>query len=43
MRRDSDHLQGVYDLLRKRTRLRIPEFEEILDSLRARKFEDGDK
>jgi len=33
MRRDSDHLQGVYDLLRKRTRLRVQESEEILKDL----------
>ena len=43
MREAEGHIQGVYDILIARTGLRIPEFEEILESLRARKFEDGDK
>lgn len=33
MRRDSEHLHRVYDLLTERTGLRILEFEELLDTL----------
>lgn len=33
MRRDSEHLHGVYALLTERTGLRLPEFEDILDNL----------
>jgi aminoglycoside phosphotransferase (APT) family kinase protein len=43
MREAEGHFQGVYDILIARTGLRIPEFEEILDSLRASEFDEGDK
>jgi aminoglycoside phosphotransferase (APT) family kinase protein len=43
MSRSSDHLHRVYELLNERTGLRIPEFEEILDSLCTREFDEGDK
>lgn len=33
MRQDSKHLHKVYDLFTKRTRLRILEFEELLNTL----------
>ncbi|MCW3978749.1 MAG: phosphotransferase family protein [Candidatus Bathyarchaeota archaeon] len=33
MRESSDHLHKVYELLKERTGLRLPEFEELLDSL----------
>ena len=33
MRGSSDHLHKVYELLKERTGLRLPEFEELLDSL----------
>jgi len=33
MRAAKGHIQGVYDLLIARTGLRLPEFEELLDSL----------
>lgn len=33
MSRSSDHLHRVYELLKERTGLRLPEFEELLDSL----------
>jgi aminoglycoside phosphotransferase (APT) family kinase protein len=43
MREAEGHIQRVYDILIARTGLRIPEFEEILESLHVRKFEEGDK
>ena len=33
MRQDSEHLQKVYSLLRERTGLRIPEFEDLLNAI----------
>ena len=35
MRQDSEHLQRVYSLLKERTGLRIPEFEELLSTLQT--------
>jgi len=35
MRQDSEHLHRVYSLLKEKTGLRIPEFEELLDALQT--------
>ena len=43
MSQSSDHLHRVYELLNEKTGLRLTEFEEILDSLRVRKFDEGDE
>lgn len=43
MRESEGFFQRVYDILIARTGLRIPEFEDLLDSLRVRRFDEGDK